>query len=259
MRRLVITGVPCSAEAWEAFLGSRPKGVKAQRILPFREVLENCDSSDPRELSRYVTQQIELFRPDSIVAHDMGVPLTVLSLLRLNKKGKFLDTRVTFFNGSFRKVNLLKANHPLRVQIMTEKKAIREVESRGGKVDLGLAKHFGRIRAMYRLIMIYRLGESLGSWLGLDELVGFADSSRLKSPIQVIGSRNDPYIPFDAVQRLAGDVSAVRFLEHAYGHFPYSGDPKVLLPLVESFEREVRAREYVASPHKHADNPSISL
>lgn len=254
MKRLVITGLPCPVEAWESFLGAR----KDQRILPFREVLEHCDSSDPRELSRYVTQQIEMFRPQSIVAHDMGVPLTVLSLLRLNKRGKCLDTRVTFFNGSFRGVNLLKANHPFRIQVMTRKKAIREVESRGGKVDLGLAPHLGRIRAMYRLIMLYRLGESLGSWLGLDELVGFADRSKLKAPIQIIASPNDPYIPFDAVEGLARDVSAVRVVERAYGHFPYTADPRTILPLIESFEQNPWASEYSHRPYRDASNPTIS-
>lgn len=255
MKRLVITGVPCSAEAWEAFLG--PHG--NQRILTFREVLENSESSDPREMSRYVTREIEAFRPDSVVAHDMGVPLTVLSLLRLNKRGKFLDTRVTFFNGSFRRVNLLKANHPFRIQFMTRKRAIREVESRGGSVDLGLAEHMGRIRAMYRLILLYRLGESLGSWIGLDDLVGFTDRSGLKAPIQIIASRNDPYIPFAAVEGLARDVSATRFVERAYGHFPYSADPRSLLPLIESFEREGATREYAFRPPKSPLNPSISL
>lgn len=254
MRRLVITGLPCPAETWEDFLGKTPN----QRILPFREVLENCPSADIRELSRYVTQQIELFRPDSIVAHDMGVPLTVLSLHRLNKKGKFLRTRVTFFNGALRKVNVLKANHPFRIQLMSHKRLIREVESRGGEVDLGLAPYLGRIRAIYRLVLLYRLSETVGGLLGLDQLMGFADRARIRAPIQVIASRNDPYIPFDAVQRLALDVSAVRIVERAYGHFPYTADPKAILPLIEEFEREpVQTAVYrEASADRH--NPSIS-
>jgi hypothetical protein len=254
MRRLVITGLPCPAEAWEGFLGAR----KGQRILSFREVLEGTASSDPRELSRFVTSQIEAFRPDSIVAHDMGVPLTVLSLLRLNKKGKFLDTRVTFFNGSFRRVNLLKANHPFRIQVMSQKQAIREVESRGGQVDLGLTPYMGRIRAMYRLIVLYRLGETVGSWLGLDELVGFADRRLLRAPIQVIASRNDPYIPFEAVRQLAEDVSALRFTERSYGHFPYTADRRAILPLIEEFEREPGTSEYEIAPSAERANPSIS-
>lgn len=254
MKRLVVTGVPCPAEAWETFLGPRPN----QRILPFREVLENCASSDPRELSRYVTAQIEAFRPQSIIAHDLGVPLTLLSLLRLNKKGKFLDTRVTFFNGTFRRVNLIKANHPIRIQLMTQRQAIREVESRGGKVDLGLAPYMGRIRAMYRLILLYRLGESLGSWLGLDELVGFADRTKLKAPIQIIASPNDPYIPFSAVEGLGRDIRAVRWVEHAYGHFPYSVDGRALLPLIERFEQQPWAGEYTSRPLTEAPNQLIS-
>lgn len=243
MKRLVITGLPCPSEAWSEFLGDH----EGQRILPIREVFENSSSSDPRELSRYVTRQIASYQPDSIVAHDLGVPLTVLSLLRLNKRGKMLDVPVTLFNGAFRRVDLFKANHPLRIQFMSANRAIREVESRGGCVDLGLMPFMGRIRAMYRLVILYRLGETIGSWVGLDEVVRFADRGLMKAPIQIIASRNDPYIPFEAVEQLARDVSAVRFVERPYGHFPYTAEPQSLLPLIEEFERDpsLRKRERV--------------
>ena len=82
MKRLVVTGLPCPPETWEKYLGSH----RDQRIIPIREVLEHSDSADPRVLSRYITEQIENFQPDSIVCHDLGVPLVLLSLLRLRKR-----------------------------------------------------------------------------------------------------------------------------------------------------------------------------
>lgn len=232
MKRLVITGLPCPPEAWEGFLGKHP----GQRILPIREVFDHTGSCDPREMSRYVTREIESFQPDSLIAHDMGVPFTVLSLLRLNKRGKCLNTRITLFNGAFRRLNVLKANHPFRLQVMSLKRATREVESRGGEVDRELHKYMPRIRAMYRLVILYGLGEMVGYRLGLDQLVGFGGRSNLKAPIQIIASRRDPYIPFEAIEQLARDVSAVRLVEREYGHFPYSVDPGEILPLIEEFE-----------------------
>jgi hypothetical protein len=50
VKRLVITGIPCPKEAWEEFLGKSPQ----QTILPIREVFENVDSADPREMAQYI-------------------------------------------------------------------------------------------------------------------------------------------------------------------------------------------------------------
>lgn len=232
MKRLVITGLPCPSSTWERFLGERP----GQRIIPIREVFENCDSPDPRQMSRYITREMERFRPDSILCHDIGVPLALLSLLRLQRRDTTFRPRVTMFNGAFRRVNLLKANHMIRMQFMTKKRAIADVLARGGSVDLELKQHMPRIRAMYRLMVMFRIGEQISHALGLDELLGLGGERRLKTPIQVIASPDDPYLPIETVRRLGEDVAARRYHEVSYGHFPYSVPRERILPLVEEFE-----------------------
>ena len=233
MRRLIITGLPCPKEAWEDFFGPSEN----HTFLPIREVFENCDSPDPREMSRYVTSRIRELKPESLICHDMGVPLTLMSLLRLNKKGESLNTVVTLFNGAFRRVNLLKANHPFRIQFMRSQRAISEVVARGGQVDDGLRPYLSRIRAMYRLIILYGLAEKLSSVAGLNDFAGFSERNYLSCPIQLIASANDPYIPFDSVLQLRDDVRASSFHETSYGHFPYNGDRREIMSSIERFEQ----------------------
>lgn len=187
-------------------------------------------------MARYVAEQIEQFKPDSILCHDLGVPLTLLALMKLSKKGPPLKTKVTLFNGAFRKVDVFRASHPFRLQFMTRAKAVKEVEAHGGKVDLRLKKHLSRIRAMYRLIILFGLTEKLTAALGLDELTGTPVKLPLKVPVQMIVSRNDPYIPFESIRQLRTDCSAKRFFELEYGHFPYSIPSNRILPLIDEFE-----------------------
>lgn len=231
MKRLVITGLPCPPETWEKFLGKR----KDQRIIPIYEVFENSRSSDLREMANYVAGEIEDFAPESIIAHDLGVPLTLLALMKVNRR-THLRPKVTLFNGAFRKVDIFAANLPFRVQFIRRKKAVKEVESRGGKVDLRLKKHMSRIRAMYRLIILFGLTEKLTSALGLEELIGNPAKFPLKVPVQMIVSKNDPYIPYESIRRLRADCSAERFFELEYGHFPYTISRKKVIPLIDEFE-----------------------
>jgi len=231
MKRLVVTGLPCPPETWEKFLGKH----RGQRILPIFEIFENCDSSDPRQMANYVADVIDSFRPDSIVAHDLGVPLTIMALLRISKR-RPIDTKVTLFNGALRRVDLFKANLPFRVQFMSRKRAIQEVEGAGGAVDLRLKKYLPRIRALYRYVILYGLTESITHTLGLDELIGNANKFPLKLPIQMIVSPNDPYIPYRSIKQLRDDCFAKRVVEVDYGHFPYSLPRDQILPFIESFE-----------------------
>ncbi len=233
MKRFVITGLPCPAKKWEGFLGKK----RGQRIIPIREVFEHCASPDPRLMSRYITQQIEKARPESIVCHDLGVPLTFMALGRIQRKDPSYRPRVTAFNGAFRRVNVFKANHIIRVQFMSDRMAIREVQSRGGAVDLGLRPYSPRIRAMYRLILLFRITEQISSAFGLDDLFGIKAIKKLKSPVQIIASPNDPYLPYESVRRLAKDFGVRRFHTVKYGHFPYSVPRNRILPLVEDFEK----------------------
>ncbi len=231
MRRLVVTGLPCPPEAWEKFLGKQ----KGQKILSLFEIFENCDSSDPRQMAKYVAEVIEKYKPDSILCHNLGVPLTIMALLRLSKKHP-VETRLTLFNGAFRRMDLLKAKHPFRIQLMTLRRAIREVEGKGGTVDLRLQKYMPRIRALYRYIILYGVSEKIAYSLGLDELIGTPNKFPLKVPIQMIVSPNDPYIPYGSIQQLRDDCSAKRYIEMEYGHFPYSLPREKIIPLIEEFE-----------------------
>lgn len=230
-KRLVITGLPCPAEAWSRFLGPDSD----QRIIPIREVFENTTTSDPREMSRYVTEQILREKPSSILCHDMGVPLTLMSLLRLKRRGKLHPMRLTIFNGAFRKVPLSRARQPLRIQFIPLHRVIRDVENQGGQVDWDLKPYMPRIRAMYRSAIRYRMIEKLTSALGLEDIAGFSPKNRLGIPIQIIASPNDPYLPFDSIDQLRRDISSERFIEVEYGHFPYSIDPKRILQHLTDF------------------------
>ena len=130
-----------------------------------------------------------------------------------------------------------------------------ELRGTGARVAEAFAAELCRERKRTILVSI---DEYHRSWLGLDELVGFADRSRLKAPIQIIASPNDPYIPFAAIEGLGRDIRAVRWVEHAYGHFPYSVDGRALLPLIESFEQQPWAGEYTSRPLGEAPNQLIS-
>jgi pimeloyl-ACP methyl ester carboxylesterase len=236
MKRLVITGLPCPAAIWDSFLGNKPRRGFTQRVIPMREVLEHCPSPDPRQMANYISTQITDFRPDSIVCHDLGVALTLLSLLKIQRKEPSFRPRVTVFNGAFRRVNPIKAPHLFKVQFMRDRNVIREVEARGGKVDLTLRPYLPRIRAMYRLILLFRVTEQISSAFGLDDLIGSGGERTLKLPVQIIASPNDPYIPIESVRRLSQDFGVRRFVELRYGHFPYSIPREHVLPLIEDFE-----------------------
>jgi|GEM_PF-1604464 len=234
MKRLVVTGLPCPPETWEKFLGSR----KNQRILPLVEVFENTQSSDLREMSRYVTSQIESFAPESIICHDLGVPLTLMALFRLNRKGVGRGMKITVFNGAFRKVDVFKANHPFRIQYMSYERAVKEVLSAGGHIDKRLKNHLPKIRAMYRLIILYSLTEKLADLFKVENVIGFNFRTPLKTSVQIIASRNDPYIPYEAIDQLRRDFAVKRFYEIDYGHFPYTLSREKFVPLIDEFEKE---------------------
>ncbi|MEZ4749279.1 MAG: alpha/beta hydrolase [Bdellovibrionota bacterium] len=246
MKRLVVTGLPCPPEAWESWLGQDQNKLD-QRILSLFEVFENTQSSDLREISKYVESQIDAFEPDSIVCHGFGVSMTLLSLMRLHRFGRYLNPSLTLFNGALRGVSLRKANHPLRIQWIPYKRAAAEIAQHGGQVDFRLRPHMGRIRAMYRYIVMFNLVEGIASRLQLEKMVGVSSTPALKMPIQLIVSPDDPYIPYDAIQQLRMDFRIKTYHEVPYGHFPYSISPDKVLPILEKFERQ-HAASKIESP-----------
>ena len=202
-----------------------------------REVFENTEGSDLRQISKYVTREIDRCRPRSILCHDLGVPMTLMSLLRIQREHPDYRPRVTAFNGAFRGVNPVTANTLLKMQFTTRKRAIAGVKAQGGDVDLGLTPYMPRIRALYRQLILFRVTEQLSATFGLDDLVGLRNARRLRTPLQVVASPDDPFLPVEAVRRLSRDFHARRLVEVPYGHFPYSVPRERLLPYVEDFER----------------------
>lgn len=231
MKRMVVTGLPCPPESWQSWLGD-----SECRVLPLHEVFENTSSPDLRVMASYVAKVIDREQPESILCHDLGVPLALIALMKLERKGRPSQARLTLFNGAFRKIDVFKATHPFRVQLMSFRRAVREVESAGGKVDPKLKPYLSRIRKMYRLIIYYSLTEKLQSWLGLEHFIGFTKPA-LALNIQIIASENDPYIPSESIEQLQRDFSPRRVVRMNYGHFPYSRHQRDILPLIEEFER----------------------
>jgi predicted alpha/beta hydrolase family esterase len=233
VNRLVVTGLPCPAVAWESFLGRVP----GQKIVTMREVFENSASSDPRDLSLYITDLIQTLKPESIVCHGMGVPLTLLSLLRLERKGVSVQSKVTVFNGPFRKVKLGKRNPTLKIQWTPVKKIIREIRANGGEIDWELKPHLRKIKSMYRNVLMYRLTEKMTGFLGMDHFTGIPKRSGRKMALQVIASKNDPFLNLESMKQISRDFHTDRFITVEYGHYPYSGHRNDLRALVEEFER----------------------
>lgn len=234
MKRLVVTGIPCTTQAWENFLGTQEN----QRILSGYEILENSRSSDPQVMAEYVADLIESFGAESIVCHGMGVPLTLLALLRLSKQGKGSDIRVTIFNGTFRTSDVVRSRYSWRLQFSTLKQAARLAERSGGSIDWRLGKHISNIRKMYRRMLVRGLVEQTGEWLGLSEVLGTDQRFPLKAPVQLIYSTNDPFLNVKRLRTIEGYLATKRSVDLDYGHFPYTAPREQVLPLIEEFENE---------------------
>jgi len=232
LKRLVIPGLPCQEEAWADLLGSHPD----QKILPMRELFERTESSSPKDLANYIKSILLEHKPESILCHDLGVPLTLLALLKIQKEGLLFPTRLTVFNGVFRNVSLWRARHPLRMQYLPVGMVLRKVKKIGGRIDDELVPWIPQIRALYRQLILFRMSEKVSSFLGLDDLASRPLKNKLKIPIQMILSPNDPFLPTECLYQLKSDLEAERVFEVPYGHFPYTAEPEKILPLIAEFE-----------------------
>ncbi len=233
MKRLVITGIPCTQEVWESFLGKNPD----QRILPIYEVLKKSDSADPREMARYVAEQILSHQPESLIAHGFGVPFTILALNRLARQGKLpKNLKLTFFNGAFRNFDVFRSRHPLRFQLKPIISMLREAKKQGAVVDRRLRPYVPRIRSLYRKVTFFSITEKLERMLGLSNHRLPGVKLPWHFPTQIIASSNDPYIPMSSIEQLKKDLRAEKLIELEYHHFPYTLPKEKVLPLIESFE-----------------------
>src|SRR5690349_1001810 len=66
MKRLVISGFPCTKEAWIRFLGPETE------VLSFADILNATRSSDMNRWGEFVAKTLLQIQPDSVICHDFG-------------------------------------------------------------------------------------------------------------------------------------------------------------------------------------------
>jgi hypothetical protein len=226
MKAIAVTGFACPAQKWKEFL--RPLGNVP--VTSFRELLENAENPrDLRSLGRYVGTQIDLLKPELLIAHDFGVPILIMGLMRVRRKNPDYRPRVLLFNSALRGLNLLKTTHPMRIQIKNWKQITALVEEGGGDCDPGLEKFLPQIKAIYRQVIAKALLDQAQSLMGKTR----AAQLDLGKSVLVFRSNTDPYFSGETVQKMADDIAGSQVVKLDYGHFPYS------LPFAR-YEEEIR-------------------
>jgi hypothetical protein len=225
--RLIISGFACPKEPWEEFLGD-----KNHRIITFAEILKNTPKTNFLKSVNYVKDQIKAEKPNSIICHDFGTFLTLMALLKLKKENFPLEAKLTVFNGAFRGFDVLVATHPFKIQLMNYRKLKNVLQRAGAGVDPSYEELLPRVKNIYRQIILmslinkfkdlFKTHKDLNIDLGLD--------------VQIIASKDDPFVPFSCMDLIGRDFKHRRFLIESYGHFPYITGKKQLRELVHEFE-----------------------
>ena len=226
--RLIISGFACPKDPWEEFLGD-----KRHRVITFAEVLKNTPETNFLKSVNYVKEQIKATMPNSIVCHDFGTFLTLMALLKLKKEKFPLEGKLTVFNGAFRGFDVTKATHPFKIQLMNYSKLKHVVEKGGACVDPSYEELLPRVKGIYRQIILMSL---------LNKFKGLFTSQKdlnidLGLDVQIIASKDDPFVPFSCMDLMKRDFKNRRFITHNYGHFPYITGKQQLRELVHEFEQ----------------------
>lgn len=227
-RRLVISGYPCSSEPWRKLLGGDDTV-----IVTLADLIESAGTADLRKLAKAVGPIIEREDPEQIIAHDIGLTVTILALLSRIKRKQKLPGSVILFNGAFSGFDVFVARHPIWLQFKTTSTVARELETQGVVMDERLKPHSGKIRAMYRQIIAASLSDKFSSLL-IDK-----PAKTLHWPIRtlIIEGTNDPYIPRSSIDHLAVTLSVSERIVGYEGHFPYLGDQYKIRKLIEGFQK----------------------
>lgn len=213
MKRLIITGYPCSKQCWLDLFDDSNTTVG----VPLSESLKKSNSADIKNVAKYIAGRIIDERPQSIICHDFGVPLTLLALLRISRQDPLSNTCLTLFNGAFRGFDVLKNRHPFALQFSSWKSVQSAALRSGAVVDPSLNVLHPQVKTLYRQVILQSLSEKLVPSRLRQPLV-----RSLEIPIQLISSSNDPYIARSAIERLIKDFKVTNEIELPYGHFPYS-------------------------------------
>ncbi|MBY0370460.1 hypothetical protein K2X33_07225 [bacterium] len=206
-RVLALTGFACPASAWERFLGPEV------RVVPLSEVVASCSSGHPLEWAKAARKHVADLQPRLLIAHDVGVLLALLSVLKLRKQPDYKVPRLLLFNGAFRGFDVFQATHPWRFQFATEARVRAEAERAGGEFDPWWNGRLGRMRTFYRYAILANLKE---------KLLRSGEKRFSALPITLIRSANDPYIPASSLDQLERDFQVAHSERFDYGHFPYT-------------------------------------
>lgn len=228
MKVLLVTGFACPAERWRSLLEFLPN----LEILSFRDQLENAENPrDLRSLGQYVAQRIQDLHPDLIIAHDFGVPTSVIGLLKYKKKERAYLPKIILFNSALRGISLLRVTHPFKAQYLSWESIENLIQENSGEVDGGLKSFFPQIRSIYRQVILSNVLEKF-KMLSASKV---RSELSLGSRVLLVKSDNDPFFPKDIVEKMAKDIRGTETLTVNYGHFPYSIEKELIIPKIEQW------------------------
>jgi hypothetical protein len=212
----VVSGFACPAHPWENFLSS----MGTPEVITLASLFTSAaPGTSFKALAQVAADRLSAQKPELVVAHDFGVTIAILALLKARQRNPEFQPKVILFNGALRGFRLHQAPHPLWAQVWSTKQIVESVQQAGGEFDPALGVHLPRVRALYRDV----IGLSL-----LDQIQSIFRAQRplnliLGSSVSILASANDPYIPRAAIERLAADLCGSTLEWFEYGHFPYSG------------------------------------
>lgn len=216
---LVITGFPCSKKSWLPLVDSFPT-----MIITLADLLELGQSTNLKKLAKQVEQTILDASPTRIVAHDLGVTILLIALLRLHKKKKDFLGEVILFNGAFSRFNVFKARHPLRIQPYSFERLREEMlEVEGVEVDDRYQSLLPLVKILYLKIALFSVIRSLRQIVTKHKQTKLPLENRFKILLGI----GDPYIPEESLRELQEILKDVVCYQVFQGHFPYSSAEKI--------------------------------
>lgn len=242
MKRLIITGIPCTLQAWKTIFPNETD--VEQKIISFIDIFEKYYYTNKKltDLVPFLIKTIHEFQPDQVVLHDMSVSIGLLAIINAKKINNHHYPEIIIFNGAFSGFDVTKSPHPIRIQDMSYEEFEQEVKSNGGEVDPKYRKHYSAIKQLYQevtLISKKQLAEKKEK-LSID----------LGSNILILASRDDPYIHFECLEDLEKIFVNSHLCVVDYGHFPYSGNITLIRREIERFQNATMKNVAIANMNK---------
>lgn len=212
----VVSGFACPAHPWQNFLSSMgtPDVITLASLF-----MAAAPRTSFKALAQVAADRLLAQKPELVIAHDFGVTIAILALLKARKRSPEFRPKVVLFNGALRGFRLHQAPHPLWAQVLSTKRIIARVKRAGGEFDPALAAQLSCVRALYRDVIKLSLLDQMQSIVKAPGPLNLT----IGTSVRILGSSNDPYIPRAAIEQLATDLPGSILEWFEYGHFPYSG------------------------------------